>query len=102
MCQTPFTEVCVFLIILNQVGVGMELHVGVLTPRVAFSSHAPYRETDLSIPFLPPWNTCKKRSYHEYVLHVTSGDKKKKKKKKRLTTMILKQEKIYKDNRGIH
>lgn len=41
-----------------------------------FSNHTLYRKTDISISFLPPWNTCKERSYDECVLHINSADKK--------------------------
>lgn len=66
-----------FLIILNQVGVGMEICMGIFSPRVTFSNHTPYREINLSTPFLPPWDTRMERSYDEYVLHVNNGDKRK-------------------------
>lgn len=39
---------------------------------------------DLSIPFLSPWNTCKERSYDEYMLHEKQWRQKKKKKQSRL------------------
>ena len=65
-----------FKIILNQVRVGMEICMGIFSPTVAFSNHTLYRRTVISISFLTPWNTFKKRGYDEYVLYVNSGDKK--------------------------
>lgn len=66
-------------IILNEVRLGMETCMSIFSPTVAFSNYTLYRKTDVSISFLPPWNTCKERSYDECVLHVNSADKKNKK-----------------------
>ena len=63
-------------IILNQFRGGVEEYT-IFIPSVTFSNHTPYREIDLLIHFLSPWNTRKESNYDEYALQLNSRDKKK-------------------------